>query len=300
MKLVSAVLGTALVAVSGYTVHLSRELGAVRAHLAQLDAASTQAPGQADSSVDPARVAPTQTNATGTVAVPGRDGRPVAQEPAAADLLAMVRAQATTPEGLARRRDSSRTTIRMTHPGIEEALGLSPEELDRLIDLLVIHQERSSAVFEAARSSEGGDEMRRQVAAGLEERRRIGDGELEQLLGEKFPAWQDYQQTRPAWSQRQDLRAVLENAGVPLSAQQDRSLIEVMLVEQRSFAQALPPTGASPQSVSDLHQRLLGAASPILSARQMEGYRELLARQERLRRGMRMQTDAIAAAAESP
>src|SRR5690606_19044802 len=129
----------------------------------------------------------------------------------------------------------------------EEAIGLAPAEVDKLLELLAVHQDRSSAVFDRARQSSNDPAAQPHVAAALEENRRIAAAELQQLLGSKYAQWQDYQQTRPAWIQRGDLQAVLNAAGTPLTDAQSRSLIATLSAEERSFRET---QNAAPQPVS--------------------------------------------------
>ncbi|MDQ2640064.1 MAG: hypothetical protein M3Y79_05745 [Pseudomonadota bacterium] len=274
----SAILGIALVAVSGIAIHLSREVDAGRQKIAAFEARLVELQG----SGAPAARANAQVQRSADSA----EQQPRAAEqspppPAASVLLnaATLRAQMSSPEAMARRKESNRYLIRTSHPGVEEALGLAPAELEKLLELLSAQQDRSSEIFEKAREQGNQAASQATVAAGLDEHRRASEAELQELLGAKYPQWQDYQQTRSAWTQGRDLRAVLEAAGTPFTPTQERALISALAAEQRSFNQTSGVPGQSLVLNSPERQRRrLDAAAPHLSPQQLESYREMMER----------------------
>lgn len=285
MRIVSAVLAIALVVASGLAIHFSREAAAGRQRIAQLDSqlARQQAELAALAGNRTALPASLELPSSQAAIPPAATAPPTQVAPPVSarirDLTDMIQAQMSTPEGLARRRESSRLLMSTSNPDVGEALGLAPEEVDKLLDLLATQQERTSGVFLEARQSGDQAAAQQQVAAALEEHRRSADAELQELLGAKYAQWQDYQQTRPVWQQRRDLRAVLDAAGTPLTETQGRSLIAALAAEQRNISQT---RGAITQpfaaNSAEQHQRLLGAAAPHLSAQQLESYRQMLER----------------------
>lgn len=283
MKILSAMLAIALVGVSGLAIHLSREVEAGRQQIASLDAQLQQAqpaPLSGTPVAQPPAGLPIRLPAT---AQPAAGESSIQAAPAASTVrlpdLDRLRTQMSSPEALALRRETTRMLMRTTNPGVDEALDLAPEELDRLLDLLAAQQDRSSAVFESARQASDPATAQAGVSAALEENRQTSEAELQQLLGSKFPQWQDYQETRPAWQQRRNLRAVLEAAGTPMTEAQDRAFIAALSAEQRMISQTRQ-AAAQPfsQNTPERHQRLLNAAAPHLSAQQLESYRQMLDR----------------------
>ncbi len=288
MKIVAAILAVALLLVGSYAMRLLEEVKSGREQVAVLAAQLQQrraapvplpqvpapAPLAAAARVNPAGNAPETTE----VAV-----EPVPPEQAPT-LMDALRAQMSSPEGMARRRESNRQAIRSANPDVSEALGLAPEEAERFLELLVTQQERSFAIFENAREAGAPASS---AAAEFEENRRNDESELQALLGSRYPQWQDYQQTRGVWQQRRDLRAVLDAAGTPLADAQGRSLIAALAAEQRSISQTRS-AAAQPfaQYAPERRQRLLNAAAPHLSAQQLESYRQMLERAAMQERAM--------------
>lgn len=283
MKILSVILAVALVAVSGRAIHLSREAEAGRQRIASLDALlqARQAELAALTNTPVARPA------TGLQLPEPATAQPVTREssteaaPPAIRLpdIATLQAQMSSPEALALRRETTRLLMRTSNPDVDEALGLAPEELDKLLELLATQQDRSSALFAAVTQASDPAAAQRELAAEREEQRRTSEAELQALLGSRYPQWQDYQQTRPAWQQRRNLRAVLDAAGTPMTDSQGRALIAALSAEQLSINQTRL-TSAQPfsQNTPERHQRLMNAAAPHLSAQQLESYRQMLDR----------------------
>lgn len=287
MKILSAILGVALGAVGGFAIHLSREVEAGRQKIAALETRLLEQ--QAVSTITsrpPGQPAPLPAATAPTPVASGQAQPAPTPPPALLPDIAAMRAQMASPEGKARRKESAQHLMRTTNPGVEEALGLSPEELEKLLNLLAEQQERSSAVFDRAR--EQGDQASSQavVAAGLDEHRRASETELLGLLGAKYPQWQDYQQTRAAWTQGRDLRAVLEAAGTPFTPAQERAVISALAADQRSYNQSGEAARQPFQTNSpERQQARLNAAAPHMSPQQLESYRQMLERaaaQERI------------------
>ena len=210
----------------------------------------------------------------------------------------------SSPEAVARGLQLSRTLVEAGHPDISEALALSPDETDRLLDLLATHRESTRAVFN---SEDNGPSAVEERTVALRERQRVQEAELQAMLGSKYAQWQDYKETLPVWRQRQELRTVLEAAGAPLNDTQARSLIGALVVEQRSINQQSREVASPGKSTAEIFaqhtterdERLLQAATPHLSPQQLKSYRNMLegaASQERafLRQTQPMRSEAAA------
>lgn len=193
-----------------------------------------------------------------------------------------------------------------SNPGIAEALGLTPEEKEKLLELLVEHQERSSAVFNE-QNQVGAAISAQDRSAALQAQQITNDTELQALLGAKYPQWQDYKQTRQAWRDLEDLRVVSKAAGAPLTEAQSRSLVAALSAEQRNISeesriaanQGRPFNEIIGRHTPERHQRLLAAAAAHLSLQQLEGYRGMLERaaaQEQAILGPMRQANQAAAA----
>src|SRR5690606_8294857 len=154
MKVVPAILGCALVATGGLAIHLRREVDAGRDRIARLEMQLH------DRQVEQAALSPTsatrsaapppnmQTNdLAGRADVPAQTAKPMPV--ITLPDIATMRAQMSSPEAVARRSQITRTLMNTLHPDVDEALGLSSEEEGRLLDLLAVHQDRRSAVFDS-------------------------------------------------------------------------------------------------------------------------------------------------------
>jgi hypothetical protein len=289
MKMISAVLGMALVIVSGTAIHLWREVDAGRQQLAALQAQLEQRDAQlaalaarplpqlaASAFASPAPV-PVPTQAT--------PPRPDAAANAASSFAALLMEQQSSPEMVARRRQTGRMLMETTNPGVAEALGLTPDEKEKLLELLLDHQERSSAFFAEQRGSGAATSAEERTAA-FQAREKTNEAELQALLGNKYPQWQDYKEARPAWRQLEDLRVVSKAGGAPLTEAQSRSLVAALSTEHRAFteesrsavSQGRPANEILARNTPERQQRLLAAAAPHLSPQQLEGYRGMLER----------------------
>jgi len=318
MKVVSALLGMALVVVGGMAVHFSRVIAVERQQIAGLKAQLQERDARIATLADrpaapPAIPAADIVQQTGTpdaaASPPPAASLPPANAAALQGLLTTMREQSSSPEAMAQRRRTTRYTIEAVNPDIGEALGLSPDEADKLLELLVTHQENSSAVFRSTIDGNSTTTVQERSAI-LQAQREANDAELQARLGNKYSQWKDYNDTRTAWQQRRDLRAVLDAGGIPMTDAQSKSLIAALAAEQRNITQRIREAVSQGRSISEtrarytpeLRQRSLDAASPHLTPQQLEGYRGLLEReaaQERYRIPTWQAADAQAAAAAS-
>jgi hypothetical protein len=311
MKILSVLLGIALIVAGGVVIHLTREVGAERqqvarlkaqveerdARIAALMAASMSSPG--------APPAAPQLQAARPVAesVPPRANTQVDMATATQEFLARTQALTSSPEVAARLRLSRRVLIEQSNPDIGEALGLTPEEERRLLDLLVTHQERTNAVFRSAPDGASPEER----GAALQAKQQENDAELQAMLGSKYSQWMDYtNETRQAWQQRRDLRAVLDASGTPMTDAQSKALVAALSAEHRAINQQLRESisqnGPLPERMRryspERRQQLLAAAAPHLGPQQLEGFRGMLERaaeQEQATLSMLQATEARAA-----
>jgi hypothetical protein len=316
MKIVSVLLGIMLVLVGAAAIHFSREADAARQQVADLKAqleqreaervsvSATLGAGPVAARADPA--------ASATIAaVPSAPPSRPASAIAPTDISALLRSQMSSPEAVARRKQLARTLMETANPYVGEALGLAPEEADKLLDLLAAHQEGMSAVFSTAAEG-GGPANVQERSAALQQRQQANLAELQAMLGSKYPQWEDYQQTRPAWQQLRDLRAVADAAGNPLTDAQGKSLVAALSVEQRNFSQQSREAASQGTSISEIlvrhspqrRQQMLDVAAAHLSPQQLEGYRGMLeraaAQEQNTLRLLESARSAAAAAAAPP
>lgn len=219
-----------------------------------------------------------------------------------------MRANQSSPEVVARRKQTTRLLMASSNPDVGEALGLSPEEEQKFLDLLAAHQEGMSDLFGIG--ADNAPLTAQDRAATLRERQQANEAELRAMLGSRYSQWQDYTQARTAWQHRRDLRAVFDSAGTPMTPAQDKALIAALSAEQGRITQETRDAAAQGRTGADVllqryspenRQRMLDAAAAHLTAQQLEGYRGMLertaAQQQALVAPIRAASEAAARAA---
>lgn len=278
MKASSAFVGIALVALSGVTFYLWRELEAGRQQIADLtsEAQERQSPTAASPVPIPAQTSTVADQPPQLVVSPN--------ESASKGLAASILRQMQSPEGQARLRASMRGLVESSFPDLDQVLGLTTAENDKLIDLLTMQQLRGSSTLAPEHESAQEREARQQRG------QETNGAELQALLGSKYPKWQDYQETVTIRLQGRDLRVVLESAGIALTQTQERTLIDALVAELRSINQTAQRNslGVPVQLRPESRERLLYAATPYLSMQQLDQYKALLERQAALIEAIRL------------
>jgi hypothetical protein len=281
MKASSALLGIGLVAVSGLAFHFWHKLEDERQQVAILAQKVSERESPA-----PIAASPIQTpERTSNDAEPPLQASKEPQLSERADRAALLaktieaaKNRLASPEGMALRKANLRQRQGSVYPDVGEALGLTTEEADKLLDLITNQRMRSSSTLVSDSESPQDREARER------KERETEDAELQTLLGSKYAKWQDYRENLPAWVQRSDLRAVLDAAGVPLAKSQDKAVIDALSAEQRIINHTHASTsqgnsnGVLPQYTPENRQRFLDAVAPYLSPQQLDGYKGLLER----------------------
>jgi hypothetical protein len=205
----------------------------------------------------------------------------------------------------------TRANMARNYPGLVEELGLSEKEADKLFDLLAESQTAMSAETTLLTINGTQDQAAMEEASRRRQvMQREQDEALRAMLGGKYTQWQDYQQTRPARSRVTSLGTQLAQAGVPLTDAQTRSLTTAMIAEQqrqtqeaRLMPRTAPVNPADPDArakmleenlkrTEDNNRRLVEAAAPHISAKQLAAYRDQMEQQTATSRiVMRMQIE---------
>jgi len=301
MKTIVAILFAALIAVGGGALHLWRELDASRHQVADLQA---QVDSMAASARQAAVVAPAPTlpRSEPALAPAATSAAPQLAAPAVSkeveERAAVMRATIASPENVERTKLFFKAQLPTQYPDIGKVLGLSPDEVDRLYELLA-EQNANRQRTMGMPAGEGG-------ASALARTMQEQQGELQSLLGSKYAKWQEYNTELPTRRQVKDLAAVLGSAGAPLSDAQSNSLIPALAaVERRNtqerMAQSGPPSLAATMTrySPEANQKILDAAAPHLTPQQLESYRQMLERQsnqESSTRNMLLEAEKRAAA----
>lgn len=248
MKKVAAMLSVALVALGG---------GATRAQEATAESSAKESSEDADDANDMAMMAVPGVVTSESLAATVR----YAKDSDAA--LKEINAQLSeSPEVQERLRVRFRNGLSAQYPDIDEVLQISPEQVNRLFDLL------TKQYIEGRRD--------RNATAGskaLADRQKANEAQIATLLGKKYAKWPEYKAGLPGRVQARDLGAALIAYDIPLTDAQVEPLIAALNAVQGQLAASGGPY--TPES----HRKLMDAASAHLSAEQLEVLQKLLDRQ---------------------
>jgi hypothetical protein len=174
-------------------------------------------------------------------------------------------------------RRTRRALLPSQYPDVGEVVGLSPEEVARLFDLL---ERRSADLSRSMIQAENHDPT---------EQRKI-TAEMRDLLGVRYPRWQQYQKELPVRRQASELTAALSNRGIPLDDATSKALVSGLVAEMNKVNEMSPRVNSatsdrvqSPEG-SDLAAQgdrwRVDAASPYLTPAQLEVYRQMVEKQD--------------------
>jgi hypothetical protein len=221
-------------------------------------------------------------------------GNEAARSPMAGMLEAMQ-----GPQGQDAMGSMMRTAMLAMYPDVGAELDLTPDEVDKLFDLLARQQQElmtdSAGLFAGANDPAATQELMRKTT----EKEQAHQREQEVMLGGKYPKWQEYQSTAAARQQVAQLRTVLGASGNPLSEAQEKSLVAAFAREQarseREMREWSTSSAAmnSPNIVQETMQQAVAAqrrrvevAAPILDATQLGQFRRQVDQQARMLEAM--------------
>ncbi len=248
VKTVVVICAVALIALGG---------GAICAQEATADSAARQASEDADAASDMAMMAVPGVMTSESLAATVR----YAKDSDAA--LKQINTQLLeSPEVQERLRVRFRDGLPAQYPDIDEVLDLSPEQVNKLFDLL------TKQYLDGRRAANAGGDAKVQA-----DRAKADEAQISALLGKKYAKWPEYKAGLPGRVQVRDLGAALIAYDLALSDAQIAALIPAINAVQGQLGASGGPFTA------ESHRKLLDAASPHLSAGQLEVYQKLLERQ---------------------
>jgi hypothetical protein len=205
----------------------------------------------------------------------------------------MLEAMAS-PQGQDSMRAMMRGMMAQMYPDIEQELGLTRQEKDKLLDLLA-SEGTDAASLESAGLMFGGAQ---DAAATREAQRKMVEAEKAQeakvsaLLGSKYPKWEEYQSTAQARVAVDQLRSALAASGNPLSEVQSKALVTAFAGEQRRSDKETREWSRSsaainsPNMMQEMMQRqvqtqtrLVDVAAPILESAQLDRFKRQVEQQ---------------------
>jgi hypothetical protein len=295
MKALAAGLAVALVALGIMGGQLWRELRSERANNRELAAridtgAAAPTPGH-EASPQPA-VEPAS-SVTPDIASPPAAAELAAQPPP--DLLESTRQLLATPEGQDFQRGLMRRMLAQQYPDLEAALGLTPEQVEALFDLIATHQASASQDQLAMLGLTGDPAERQESFRRMSAKEQAHEREMAELLGPKYPQWQQYEQAASnrqredmLRQQSQQLRAVVSSERNPLTDAQFNSLSAALKAEEQVIDRESGGQSMQQQldGVAERTRRMAAVAADHLNPEQLAQYEAHLQQQAATMRAM--------------
>ena len=303
MKLV-VVLAVAVVAIGAVATNLWLELrverekaGEIATRLTAVESIQTAyaaAPQPPASVTPPVAMASLQPDAT-PVRIPvlpvNEPSTARAADPPMQGMLGMMAAM-ETPE-------ATRAGMSQRYPDIEQALGITTQEKQKLFDLLVEQEQTQNedipVMLGAMRDPAAAREMQRKMV----EVERVQEAKVSALLGGRYQKWEEYQGTVAARNEVDQLRRALSASGNPLSEAQSTQLVTAFAVEETRTRKEEREWNKSPaalnspnivqesmQREADSRNRLVVVASPILNSAQLDRYKRQVEQEATMMRTM--------------
>jgi hypothetical protein len=139
-------------------------------------------------------------------------------------------------------RTQMRGSIRRMYQDVGRELNLTQEQATKLMDLMADQQTRA---FGERRQPPADRASAMQTYKEMQEQ---NNKEVAALIGEsKMGEWKAYQESLPQRSQVDSVGQQLENAGVPMSAEQRSQLVAAMVEEAQANPRPTPVTGLAPE-----------------------------------------------------
>lgn len=181
--------------------------------------------------------------------------------------------------------------LQREYPDLEKAMGLTPEEADKLLEILAKqHVDQSNRPVGRSRPPADPAERERHVRemADQAERDRAAEAEIAALLGDRYPKWQEYRRSSSerlretyTLAARAQLRESISSRDNPMTDATFEAFSAAVEAEERRFQNESPSRSIrhQVQQMPEMHRRMVQAASAHLDAAQVERYRQYLAEQ---------------------
>jgi hypothetical protein len=170
----------------------------------------------------------------------------------------------------------------MMLPDLAKELNLTPAELEKFYDLL--GKQTNGVIGQFAAGGAGGQN----AAGNLQEMQRNSEAQIASFLGDKYPQWQQYQNTLPTRNQVNQLQNTLAASGNKFTDAQAKTLITALSAEQKrinedrtTVTQNLSPQeriAQRQQQTAANNGRMVQAASPYMTPAQLDAYKAQLER----------------------
>lgn len=182
-----------------------------------------------------------------------------------------------------------KTSIRRLYGDAGQALGLSPEKSNQLLDLLADQQTRNIG---DVRSKVPEGQTIRQY---LQDQQKKNADEITALIGQERAAdWAAYQKSLPERSTLGVVRDQLEQAGLPMTESQRTQMLAAITEESQRMPRPTPTQGLPPEETmaqmnqwqTEYDKALLDRAKQVLNTDQYSAYKDYQDWQTEMRANM--------------
>jgi hypothetical protein len=170
---------------------------------------------------------------------------------------------------------------------LSEALGLSPEEVEKMWDLLAANQLNAMGAVPIMNGRVDTDAIRESSLSRIEAQRTLNESVASLLGPDRMDRWKEYQETLPSRQQTVQLGRILQSSGQALSDQQAAALADTIIAEQMGLRDGLARGGGGSMDPgqaqeerfrlqAESNRRIVEGASSYLNTNQVAALRAAL------------------------
>ena len=211
-------------------------------------------------------------------------------------------------------RGQQKAMMGLMYSGLYQDLNLPKEQQEKLAELLLDGQMKSIETAQAMMDPESATNNPAAARQAAADQKKESDEKIRALLGdEKYAAYEDYQKNVGERMQLNQLRGQLEEAKIPMQAEQEQQLLAILKEEKTRVPPVIPD--AAQQNPADLktlmagdsmekqlawledyNKRVLERAGAVLTPEQFKRYQEFQDQQASMQKlGLKMAKDMFGA-----
>ncbi len=211
-------------------------------------------------------------------------------------------------------RGQQKAMMGLMYSGLYKDLNLPKEQQEKLAELLLDGQMRNIEAAQGMMDPESADSDPAAAKKAMADQKKTSDEKIRALLGdEKFAAYEDYQKNVGERMQLNQLRGQLEEAKMPMQAEQEQQLLAILKEEKRRVPPVIPDdaqqnpadlkslmAGDSVEKqlawLDDYNKRVLDRAGSVLTPEQFKRYKEFQDQQASMQKlGLKMAKEMFGA-----
>jgi hypothetical protein len=290
------VLGLALLVISIIAAYLWQQLRDQNAQNEQLSARLTAlepaVPAAAARVPQPQAVSAPGEALPAAVPVPAPTTQSQQRASDAKSLAALSRQMMETPEGREFRLVMRRQSLAREYPDVQKALNLTPEQVDKLFDVLARREVDEQSMPMSIRERGPADPAaREEMARSMAEKNKAYRAELAAALGSSYDKWDEYQlaakqRQREGWERvaADQMRVAISSGNNSMSDAQFQAFNTAVKAEQERIDRTLRSPQQQMQSMPENNRKLIEVASAHLNPEQLAAYRRHLEQQTEMMR----------------